>query len=151
MRGGAPALITAVQGMHKAVLSLLAGMALPAGNAVIGLLTGRAHIVPWLLFSQIVWPGVFIWLYRRHSGALNPWVSLVGIALGVAVATWWAIGVEALLSVADFGAFVLGYLLYSAAIGPVILVTLFLIFHALRQRLPPRPARANPSCKGPSP
>ena len=137
--------------MRRSVLSLLAGMALVAGVAVIGQLTRAWNEVLWLLLSQIVWPGLFIWLYRRHSAALSAWLTLIGIVLTTAGATLWVIGAEALLSVASFGGFMLGYLLYSASFGPVVVVSLFLIFHALRRRLLPRPARPTTFCNGPSP
>ena len=130
--------------MKKTLLSLLAGLLFVAGAAALGWLTRPVLEMRWMLLCQTVWAALFITLYRRQGGALNPWLSLIGIVLGAAGVTLGAIGAEALLSVADFVKFMLGYGLYLGAIGPAIVVALFLILRGLSQRSLQRHARSNP-------
>ncbi len=136
--------------MKKTLLSLLAGVLFVAGAVALGWLTRPVLEMRWVLLSQTVWAALFVALYRRHGGALNPWLSLTGIVLGAVGVTLWSMGAEALLSVTDFVKFMLGYGLYLGAIGPAIVVALFLIFRGLRQCSLRRHARSNPFCKGSS-
>jgi len=117
--------------MKKLTFSLFVGASFVALDWAVSFLSSHGAYLFWMLLRNIAWPAAFVVGYLRIWRRLNAWVSLLGLIIGLVIATGAAASWRVEWSSVPIA--ILSYLVYSASLLPILIVVAVLVIIGIKQ------------------
>ncbi len=106
----------------RIIFSLLVGAAFIFIDISVSYFSSFGSYLFWVAFRNIVWPAIFIYICMKYKAKFNALVSLIGLMIGVFFAS---IISAKQIKWPDILWEVLGYVVYSASLLPILILTIF--------------------------